>query len=247
MTSLAPAPRLLVVEDDAELLNLVQGFLEEEGYSVTSATSLPDSLTALEERLFHFVLTDLFYEPRQRSPLASIQPLLAQAAPIPVGVMTAWPIPEEATAQANLTFLLRKPFDLDDLLGHVDAELHPTIRSLRQHTLVEEFFAALAVHDWQLLSRLCTPDVTVAPVSAPAVASFGSRQGLPSFQAAMERRFRLLPGYSIEGIQVFPRTMGVAARYVGRWQDSNGTEHRASGSMYFRFRHGRIAQIEGAF
>ena len=247
MTTLAPAPRLLVVEDDSELLALIGETLKEGGYDVTPAASLPDSLRALENHLFQLVLTDLFRQAWQSHPLQSIQPLLKRAAPIPVGVMTAWQVAEDDPDLADLAFLLHKPFDLDDLLGKVDAELHPTIRSIRQHTLVEQFFAALNARDWQLLARLCTPDVTVTPVSAPAVAIFGARQGLPSFQAAMEQRFRLLPGYSIEGVHMFPRTMGVAARYVARWQDSFGAEHRAAGSIYFRFQHGRIAQIEGAF
>ena len=68
MTSLAPAPRLLLVEDDAALLSLVQGVLEEEGYAVTPTTSIPASLSALEARVFHFVLTDLFSARSQAPP-----------------------------------------------------------------------------------------------------------------------------------------------------------------------------------
>lgn len=241
--AVASSPHLLVVEDDPDLLGLIHTMLEGEGYSVTAAASLPESLAALEEHLFQFVLTDLFREPEQRHPLQSIQPLIEQATPTPVGVMTAWRVPEDDVTQANLAFVLPKPFELDDLLGQLDAHLHPTISSIRQTQMVEQFYLALNAHDWQRLTRLCAQNVKVI---TPVVVS-GSRVGLRSYLATLERRFNALPGYTIEEARIFPRQDGAAARYLARWQGSDGKEHRAAGAMRFRFQHGRIAQIEGAF
>ena len=241
--AVASPPHLLVVEDDRDILDAVQGVLQEEGYSVTPAISLPESLAALEDHLFQFVLTDLFREPEQHHPLQSIQPLIEQAAPIPVGVMTAWRVPEDDVTQANLAFVLPKPFELDDLLGHLDAYLHPTISSIRQHQMVEQFFLALNARDWQRLTRLCAQNVRVIT----SVVASGSRIGLRSYLAILERRFSLLPDYTIEEVQIFPRQDGAAARYLARWQDRDGNEHRAAGALRFRFQQGRIAQIEGAF
>ena len=243
--AVASPPHLLVVEDDHEILDVVQGVLHEEGYAVTPATSLPASLVALEEHLFHLVLTDLFLQPPQSHPFKSIQPLLTEAAPIPVGVMTAWRVSEDDTAQANLAFLLRKPFELDDLLRHLDANLHPSVSSARQHQMVEQFFLALNAHDWQRLARLCISQVRMVPLHAPALAP--ARSGLLSLQTTLEQRVRALPGYTIEGVQVFPRPIGVSARYIVRWQGRDGIVHRTAGAMHFRFQHGRIAQIDGAF
>ena len=240
MPAHASAPRLLVVDDDATQLSLVQAVLEEEGYAVTPATSLSTSLRALEEHLFHLVLTDLFAAHSQ-APLQSIHPLIEQAAPTPVGVMTAWRVPEAAVTQADLAFVLQKPFDLVDLLGQVDAVLHPTIKSLRQLTLVEQFFNALNARDWPRLARLCAPDVKMSP--AGNVASV--RLGLPGYLAYLEQRLRRLPDYTLEEVQVFPRQDGVATRYLARWHSRDGCQHRASGAMRFRFRQGRIAQIDG--
>lgn len=246
--AVASPPHLLVVEDDRDILDAVQGVLQEEGYAVTPAASLPASLEALEEHLFHFVLTDLFLQPAQSHPLQSIQPLLTEAAPIPVGVMTAWGVSEEEIAQANLAFLLRKPFELNDLLGHLDANLHPTISSAHQHQLVEQFFLALNERDWQRLARLCIPQVRMTPLHAPAVAATTpARSGMFSLQMALEQRVRALPGYTIEGVRVFPRPIGVSARYIVRWQGRDGIVHRTAGAMHFRFQQGRIAQIDGAF
>lgn len=246
MPAFAPASRLLVVEDDAELLSIVQETLEEEGYGVTPATSLPDSLRALEQQLFRFVLTDLFYESRH-APFQSIQPLIAQAAPIPVGVMTAWPNPDEALAQTDLAFLLHKPFDLDDLQRRVHAHVHPRVSRPHQLHLVEAFFAALATRNWTRLAHLCTPDVSVFSLAAPAVALSDSQSGLLSLRGTWEERFQRLPGFTIEEVAVFPRQNGAAARYLARWQGSDGIPHRVAGSMHFRLQGERIVQIEGAF
>lgn len=243
MPALAPVPHVLVAEDDADLLDTVQEALEEEGYGVTPTASLPASLRALEDHVFQFVLTDLFSQPGQSHLLQSIQPLIAQAEPIPVGVMTAWPIRKDDPDQANLAFLLEKPFDLEDLLGQVDALLHPIIRSLRQTQMVEQFYLDLNARAWQRLRRLCAPNVrVVTPVSVPSAPI-----GLRNYLAMLERRFSRLPGYTIEEVRVFPRQDGAAARYLARWQSSDGLEHRAAGSMRFHFQQGRIAQIDGAF
>lgn len=239
----ASPPHLLVVEDDPEVLTLVRYILEDSGYGVTSVTSLPESQKALEKHLFHFILTDLFRQPEQHNPLQSIQPLIDQATPIPIGVITAWQVPEDDPALANLAFLLHKPFELEDLLGKVDAALHPTIRSVRQIALAEEFFHALNARDWPRLGRLCTPDIQ----AAPSVAVSGIRVGLPSYLTYLEQRWSLLPDNTIEEIHLFPRQDGVAARYLIHWQSSNGRKHRAAGSIRFRFHHGRISHIDGAF
>ena len=242
MPALAHAPRVLVVENDADLLSMVQEFLEQDGYSVTPVASLPDSLAVLEGQPFQLVLTDLFYQPG-RPLLQSIHPLLAQAAPIPVGVMTAWLIPEEDLVREDLAFLVPMPFDLDDLLGHLDAQLDPLISRIHQTQLVEQFYLALNARDWRQLTRLCAPNLRVTTPMVVSTASIG----LHSYLAILERRFSLLPGYTMEAVQVFPRQDGAAARFLACWQDSDGKEHRAAGSMRFRFQSGRIAQIDGAF
>lgn len=242
MPVLALAPRVLVVENDAELLSSVQEFLEQDGYDVTPAASLSDSLAALEKQVFEFVLTDLFYRPG-RPLLHSIHPLLAQAAPTPVGVLTAWLVPEEEVAREDLAFLVPMPFDLDELRGRLDAEFHPTIRSIRQTQLVEQFYQHLNARDWRQLTRLCAPTLRVTTPMVVSTASIGLRPYL----AILERRCSLLFGYTIEEVRVFPRRDGAAARYLARWQDRDGLEYRATGSMRFRFQYGRIAQIDGAF
>jgi CheY-like chemotaxis protein/predicted ester cyclase len=236
-------PQLLVIEDDPDILSLVRGTLEAEGCAVTPAASLPASLALLKEQLFHLIVTDLFRE-QEHDPLLSIHALLAEAAPTPVGVITGWQVSEEAANQAGLSFLLYKPFDLDDLVQAVQHELSSILSQRRQTQLVEQFFVALGTGDWQRLAQFCTPDLIVLSLSTPAMASLSQRRGLSSYLAFLEQRFRALPGYAIEEVLVFARPLGLAARYTVCWQSRNGLPHRAVGSMRFRFEGERIAQIE---
>ncbi len=82
--------------------------------------------------------------------------------------MTAWPIPAERATEAGASFLLRKPFELDDPVYTVRRELASTPGHERQIQQIKQFFAALNEHNWQQLTLLCTPDVMIVPVSAPA-------------------------------------------------------------------------------
>src|SRR5215469_3348382 len=101
MSSAAIAhPRLLLIEDDPEILGIIHGVFEDEGCLVTEAPSLSASLSLLSDHLFHMVITDLFAE-YGTPPLESVRPLLEEAAPIPVGILTAWDISEPVALQAG--------------------------------------------------------------------------------------------------------------------------------------------------
>jgi DNA-binding NtrC family response regulator len=51
--------RVLVVEDDREMLGLLRRHLETEGFSVHTATSVPEAVDALRHEEYHVILTDL--------------------------------------------------------------------------------------------------------------------------------------------------------------------------------------------
>jgi DNA-binding NtrC family response regulator len=51
--------RILVVEDDREMLALLQRHLESEGFSVTTVSSGPEAVGALQREEYHVILTDL--------------------------------------------------------------------------------------------------------------------------------------------------------------------------------------------
>ncbi|SRR5579883_106523 len=241
---LVSRPHLLVAEDNPEILELVQTVLAEEGYGIATADSLATSLALLEEQLFHFVLTDLFPEGTQ-DPLQSIQPLLARAAPTPVGLMTGWPVTPEAAEQAGLAWLLIKPFDFDRLVKAVETTLQPPFTPGQHQTaIIERFFAAINARNWDELERLCTPGVVFVPLAAVSVPPSKSPYRLDAYLVALESRVLALPGFFVEEVAVFVRPSGLVARYTARWQNSDGILHRVAGAMRFRFEGERIVQLD---
>jgi CheY-like chemotaxis protein len=239
------APRLLLAEIDPVQLIIFREVLEEEGYSVTAAASLSASQAALDEQLFHLVLTDTFHQKGQPF-LQNIGPLLAHASPTPVGVLTSWPVPEEMATQAGAAFLLHKPFELDDLMRAVQRELAPRPAVSRER-LVRAFFAALSQHDWARMERLCTPDLAVVSITAPPPEAPGARRGLLNNLPLLEKRLFALPETTIVAVQCFDSPLGLAARYLMHWHPRDDVEHRLSGALHFRFQGERISQIEGSF
>jgi DNA-binding NtrC family response regulator len=117
-----PEPlRLLVVDDDQELRELLRVMLEEEGYAVSVATTPDRALELVENHFFHLILSDIFYSPTQSS-LQSILPLLEATRFTPIILLTGWALTsKEATDRPEIAALITKPFDLDTLLATIAA------------------------------------------------------------------------------------------------------------------------------
>mgnify|MGYP001350331320 CR=1 FL=1 len=120
--------QLLLVEDDADLGEVIQNFLSDEGYEVHLATSIAGALALADSHAFSLVLTDLLSHSHEY-PLYAAEPLLERLRPTPVGILTGWPLTEELAREQGFAFLLRKPFDLDDLLAVVTTLLPCTTAS----------------------------------------------------------------------------------------------------------------------
>ena len=120
MTRSPSPPRLLVVEHDAGIQDLLAAFLTSEGYAVSLAASPAEAQTLLDEQEFQLVLTDLF-STNLRDRFCSVEKLRASAHPTPIGVITGWNVEEEELTQHEVAFLIRKPFDVEDLSASIHA------------------------------------------------------------------------------------------------------------------------------
>jgi two-component system response regulator HydG len=108
-----PTPRILVVDDEPEMVNLLQGHLAREGWAASAVTSGGDALTALEREDFDVVLTDLVMEGVDGLALLRAA---QQRDPAPrVVLMTAFGSLESAIEAIRLGAYdyLTKPFRLD--------------------------------------------------------------------------------------------------------------------------------------
>jgi DNA-binding NtrC family response regulator len=127
MMTRSPSPaRLLIVEHDAGIQELLTAFLTSEGYAVSLAASPDEARTLLHEQPFHLVLTDLF-STSSRDRFCVVEQLRASAYPTPVGVITGWNVEEAELAQHDFAFFIRKPFDVEDLVDSISACVIPPV------------------------------------------------------------------------------------------------------------------------
>ncbi|HSL71228.1 MAG TPA: sigma-54 dependent transcriptional regulator [Longimicrobiales bacterium] len=93
MASGNDAPRVLLADDQPDVLTALKLLLADDGYKLETATTPPGVLKAIEERTFDAVVMDLNYTrdtTSGREGLTLLQCIRAADAATPVLVMTAW-------------------------------------------------------------------------------------------------------------------------------------------------------------
>jgi len=135
------SPRLLIADDQVDVLEALRLLLKGEGYQIESATSPSGILAALEARDFDAVLMDLNYTRDTTSGeegLEVVSRIRAMDATLPVIVMTAWGSIElavEAMRRGARDFV-QKPWENPRLLNIVRTQLELG-RSLRKEQRLE--------------------------------------------------------------------------------------------------------------
>lgn len=107
-------PRLLVVDDDAEIVKLVSIAMRARGYLVDGATTLPEAVAAIDTTTYSVVLTDKNL--KGATGLELIDALTLKAPATAIVLMTAYP--EGALGRlASLDGYVGKPFKSLDLVA----------------------------------------------------------------------------------------------------------------------------------
>jgi CheY-like chemotaxis protein len=237
-------PRILIVERDDELLQAIVTLLHEEGYEIFAASSLDDALKQLDRQVFSLALVDLFIG---HSPHTFTEGhiLRRRAHPTPVGLLTTQDLPQEEAIHQGFAFLLREPFEIEDLLSLVattiDQPLSP--EQARLADIICRFFTALQNADWQTIATLCTEDLAYYPAASSALTSERKIQGLRAYLAYAEAARLHMPEARYNHIMIFARPKGLAARFQVSWASPRGTRQQMTGATLFHFREERICQI----
>ena len=122
-TQASPLARVLVVDDERDMLEILRDFLGDEGYEVTVASSGEQALAEFARAGADLVITDL------RMPgIDGLQTLVRvkQLDPqVPVIVVTGYASHDTARrcSEAGAFACVQKPVDLDDLLALVSKAL----------------------------------------------------------------------------------------------------------------------------
>lgn len=245
MAAIDSAPRLLLAEDDAETLDFLRYALSAEGYRVTPAASVAEALALIQQRVFDVILTDLFRRPPD-PPLQAVLPLLNAAAPIPVAVMTAWDITEQVARQAGFACLMKKPFDLDEVMAALASclQVQLTPEQEQQAAVADAYFAALSQGDIERVLKLCTEEIVYQPpVPTRQFPHTRLVLGKADYRAYLQEAFCVLREVEVERCGVFPYPSGLAARYTIRWTAPDASRQQATASLVFRFAGSLIRQL----
>lgn len=107
--------RILVVEDDGEMRELLTDVLSDEGYEITLAADGSDAAVKMSEQAFDLVITDMRMP--QKGGLELLPDLKAACPSTPVILITAfgdWPTLIEAYDKGACDYI-NKPFKIEDL------------------------------------------------------------------------------------------------------------------------------------
>ena len=237
------SPRLLVVEDDKEICDIMLDVLAEEGYAVSGAASLDKALAQVNTQVFDLILADVIGWTAQ-APLQAVERLRDQAQPTPVGLMTGWNLSEEAIKEKGFACLVKKPFDLDDLLSLVaEVVARPlTPEQERQAQVVRRYCEAIDAHDWQACAALCRDDVYYYPSPNSLFDRKQEVIGRAALLEQLEYNSVVAPDVHYEAYSLYGRPGGMAVRYLA----TIGTPERRTsfvGSILFHLEGEQIVQI----
>src|SRR5262245_39363899 len=142
MTTTTASTRILVADDDADVLHALRLLLEGEGYVVETATSPAGVVTAVESGDFDTALVDLNYArdtTSGREGVELVAQLRRQDPTLPVIVMTAWGSVEGAVAavRGGARDYIEKPWNNARLLATLRSQLELS-RALRLGRRLEQ-------------------------------------------------------------------------------------------------------------
>ena len=116
------ALEVLVVDDEADIRDLVSGVLEDEGYAVRAAADSSQTLDAIEERRPSMVLLDVWLQGSKLDGLQLLQEVKQRDPTIPVLVISGHGNLDTAVAavREGAVDFIEKPFEAERLIYLVD-------------------------------------------------------------------------------------------------------------------------------
>ena len=119
-----PSRRILLIEDNEDVAEVLTLILEPHGYSLTVCRSPAEALPVLASAVFGLVITDGFSQLPEHV-LANTAAVLAAAGATPVALFSAHRIQRDAARAGGFRDLIPKPFDLETLECQIRTLLDP--------------------------------------------------------------------------------------------------------------------------
>ncbi len=113
-----PGAKLLLVENEPDLQEVMVELLEADGFQAVTTDSVQSALDALARTRFNLVLTD-FQLGGELAPWQELQRIREAAKPAPVGIVTGAVIDSAEAQRRGFAFAIQKPFEWEALLAQV--------------------------------------------------------------------------------------------------------------------------------
>src|SRR5947199_9413636 len=113
---------VLVVDDEADIRDLVSGVLEDEGYTVRTAADSSETLEAIEERRPSMVLLDVWLQGSRLDGIQLLQEIKRRDSTLPVLMISGHGNLDTAVAavREGAIDFIEKPFEAERLLYRVN-------------------------------------------------------------------------------------------------------------------------------
>ena len=111
--------RILVVDDDPDILEFLEVILEEEGYAVVTSDKGEYLHQLHNGGLPHLILVDVLLSGKDGREIVKYLKSQQETKHIPIIMFSAHPSAEETARQAGANDFLAKPFNIDDLLAKI--------------------------------------------------------------------------------------------------------------------------------
>lgn len=134
------ATDILVVDDEADIRELVAGILQDEGYAVRTAKNADDAIAAIQVRRPHLVLLDIWLEGSRLDGLALLDVIKGEYPDMPVVMISGHGTIETAVAaiRRGAYDFIEKPFNADRLML-VAGRAIETLRLKRELKSLKQF------------------------------------------------------------------------------------------------------------
>jgi CheY-like chemotaxis protein len=241
------APRLLIVESDADLRRTLVETLEMEGYATDAVSSLEQALARMDEQAYGLVLADLYIGQSLPS-FAEMQVLRRRIQPTPVGALTTRSLAAETARQMGVAFVIEMPFDIEALSSAVAVALHPELSAEQeeQAQVARRYFAALEALEWATALALCSDEIEYYPPPHSFVTEArqvrqvrGKRQLLAYIQATAATYTHV----RFTDVRAYASPKGLICPFTLAWISPEGERRQVAGRVYFRFTGTQISQL----
>jgi len=228
---------ILVVDDEADIRELVAGILEDEGFRTRTAGSSDEALTAIQSRRPHLVFLDIWLQGSRLDGLEVLDLVRADHPDLPVVMISGHGNIETAVSaiKAGAYDFIEKPFKADRLVLVAERALEASrlkreVKDLRSHSVQASRIVghSAAVNSLrQTIERVAPTNARILVTGSPGVGKELSARTIHALSARASGPFVVINAATITPENMEAELFGIEAgeatlRRVGALEEAHG-------------------------